>query len=531
APESAAALEARVRDLERLLEINRSLNSARAPHDVLAVLLDTAVDLSGAERGFVLLEKAGRPEVELARGAGGTELAGDEREASRDVARRVMAGGAPLRTLDAAGDARLRDSRSVHALRIRSVLAVPIRVRGETAGALVLDSRHAAVGFDERAEELVVQLADQAGIALANASLIDELERQAEEIRRLNLQLAEEVEQQRVELLEKQSNLELRYRFDSLVGASGPMQRLYRALDKLIPTEIPVLITGESGTGKDLVARVLHYNGPRREQRFVTVNCAALTDTLLESELFGHRRGAFTGADRDRGGLFEQADGGTLFLDEIGEMPLHLQPKLLRAIQFGEVRRVGEDAPRHVDVRIVAATNRDLRALVAERRFREDLYYRLDVGRVHLAPLRERLEDLGLLVDHFLEQIAAREGRETPLRIEPAALRLFTRHDWPGNVRELENEIVRLAAFCDGPLITEVDVLENTAFAEKVAGGGDRAAAGAEPGPEAGTLERLEIERIREALREAGGNRTRAARILGIDRSTLYRKLKRLGEA
>ncbi len=519
------ALTRRVRDLERLLEINRSLNSARAPREVLGVLLDTAVELTGAERGFVLLGKSCRPEVELARGSGGTELAGEAREASRDVARRVMQAGSALRTLDAAGDARLRDSRSVHALRIRSVLAVPIRTRGETAGALVLDSRREAVGFDERAEALLVQLADQAGIALANASLIDELERRAEEIRRLNERLAEQVEEQRVELLEKQSNLELRYRFDSIVGASAPMQRLYRALDKLIPTEIPVLVTGASGTGKDLVARVLHYNGPRREQRFVTVNCAALTDTLLESELFGHRRGAFTGAERDRRGLFEQADAGTLFLDEIGEMPLHLQPKLLRAIQFGEVRRVGEDVPRHVDVRIIAATNRDMKTLVAEGRFREDLYYRLDVGRVHLAPLGERLEDLGLLVDHFLERAAERAGGP-PLRIEPAALRLFTRHDWPGNVRELENEITRLVAFCDGPVITELDVLENTAFAERVR----EEAAGGEPPADSGTLERLEIERIREALREAGGNRTRAARILGIDRSTLYRKLKRLGQ-
>jgi transcriptional regulator with PAS, ATPase and Fis domain len=303
------------------------------------------------------------------------------------------------------------------------------------------------------------------------------------------------------------------------------MQKVYRSLDKIVPTEIPVLVTGESGTGKDLIARVLHYNGTRREARFVTVNCAALTETLLESELFGHRKGAFTGADRDRRGLFEQASGGTLFLDEIGEMPLHLQPKLLRAIQFGEVRRVGEDTPRTVDVRIVAATNRELSAMVREGRFREDLFYRLDVARVHMAPLRERLEDLELLVDHFLGLGAEKAGGERK-RIEPAGMRLFRRHTWPGNVRELENEVTKIAAFTEGSVITELDVLENGAFLERAA----EQASPAEDDADVTTLEQAEIDQIRSALRAVGGNRTRAAEMLGIDRSTLYRKLKRLGE-
>ncbi|MCU0254481.1 MAG: sigma 54-interacting transcriptional regulator, partial [Acidobacteria bacterium] len=281
---------------------------------------------------------------------------------------------------------------------------------------------------------------------------------------------------------------------------------------------------GESGTGKDLVARVVHYNGPRREQRFVTVNCAALTETLLESELFGHRRGAYTGADRDRKGLFEQAGGGTLFLDEIGEMPLHLQPKLLRAIQFGEIRRLGEDVARRVDVRIVAATNRELAQAVRAGEFREDLLYRLDVARVHLAPLRERIEDVGLLVDAILEGLAGRAGVPAK-RLEPAALRLFLRHSWPGNVRELEHELTKLSAFVDGDTITELDVLENCAFHERSPQAGESAASG----PVA-TLEETEVEQIRQALRSARGNRSRAAEMLGIDRSTLYRKLRRLGD-
>ncbi|HHN74124.1 MAG TPA: GAF domain-containing protein, partial [Acidobacteria bacterium] len=367
APEVTRQIQA----LERLLEINRALNSTLELERLLEILVDTAIELTGAERGFVLLEEGGDTAAELARREGGVDLAGEEREFSRSVARQVIRDDKPLISHDAQTDERLSDSRSIHALQIHSILAHPLRVRGKVAGAIVIDSRKPMALFDQSSQAWLSRLADQAGIALANARLITQLRTQADEIRRLNEKLSEQVEEQRVEILEKQSNLEVRYRYDCMIGASNPMQKVYRAIDKILPTEIPVLVTGESGTGKDLVARVLHYNGPRSEQRFVTVNCAALTDTLLESELFGHRKGAFTGADRDRKGLFEQAHQGTLFLDEIGEMPLHLQPKLLRAIQFGEIRRVGEDTDRRVDVRIVAATNKDLSEMVAAGKFRE----------------------------------------------------------------------------------------------------------------------------------------------------------------
>jgi two-component system response regulator AtoC len=212
-------------------------------------------------------------------------------------------------------------------------------------------------------------------------------------------------------------------------------------------------------------------------------------------------------------------------------MPLHLQPKLLRALQFGEIRRVGEDTPRRVNVRIVAATNRDLMQRVEERLFREDLLYRLDVGRVHIVPLRERLEDLGLLVDHFLAELAEESGAD-PRRIEPAALRLFLRHDWPGNVRELHNEVTRLGTFTDSETITELDVLENASFLARAARGEGAAPTAPQQGRSSvETLEEAELKQIQQALRSAGGNRTKAAQLLGIDRSTLYRKLKRFGEA
>ena len=523
--ESAAHAE----KLERLLEINRALNSTLDLPRVLEILVDTALDLTGAERGFVLLEAEGRSIREVARGRGGADLTGDDREHSRGIARRVMKEGQTLLAHDALTDSRLSKSRSVHAMQIRSVLAVPLRVRTDVVGAMVVDSRHAAGMFGLGDQDLLVRLSDQAGIALANARLVEELRRQADEIRTLNEMLEEKVEQQRVEILEKQSNLEIRFRYDSIIGASPPMQKVYKSLDKIAPTDIPVLVGGESGTGKDLIAQVLHYNGPRKKGRFVTVNCAALTDTLLESELFGHRRGAFTGADRDRKGLFDQANGGTLFLDEIGEMPLALQPKLLRALQSGEIRRVGEDTPKHVDVRVIAATNKNLATMVKERGFREDLFYRLDVARIDMAPLRERMEDIGLLVDHFLE-IEAERSDSAVRKIEPAALRLFLRYDWPGNVRELQNEVIKLAAFSESRIITEVDVLENATFLERVRRDRKAPPSPSDGGKEIVTLGQSEIDQIREALRKTQGNRTRAAELLGIDRSTLYRKLKKLDD-
>ncbi len=518
------AYERTLENTRRLLEINRMLNSTLELDVLLRLLLDTAIDFFAAERGFVLIETGSETQVELARAAGGEDLPDSDRQFSRSVARQVIRDDQALLSHNAQADERLSSSKSIHSLQIHSILAHPLRVRGKVAGAIVVDSRQASSIFDREHQELISRLADQAGIALANASLVKELRQQAEEIKHLNEQLQETVEEQRVEILEKQSNLELRFRYDCIVGASPAMQKTYRSVDKILPTEIPVLISGASGTGKDLIARVLHYNGPRASERFITVNCAALTETLLESELFGHRKGAFTGAERDRKGLFEQADMGTLFLDEIGEMPLHLQPKLLRAIQFGEVRRLGEDSSRNVNVRVLAATNRSLAEMVREGSFREDLYYRLDVAEVALAPLRERMEDIGLLVGHFLEDFAEKNDQPEK-KIENAALRLFLRYDWPGNVRELENEVTKLAAFSQGEIITELDILENASFLDRAK---VRKASRSSKKEGEGTLEQAEVEQIRQALKTANGNRTRAAEILGIDRSTLYRKLKRL---
>jgi two-component system response regulator HydG len=297
-------------------------------------------------------------------------------------------------------------------------------------------------------------------------------------------------------------------------AASPAARQLELAIERVAQAQQCVLVLGESGTGKELVARHLHALGPRHEQPFVVVNCGAMSRALLESELFGHVKGSFTGADRKRLGLFEAADGGTLFLDEIGELAPELQPALLRALQFGEIRPVGSDTVRHVDVRVVAATHRDLRAMAAEGRFRDDLYYRLAVLELRVPPLRERREDIGALAQWFLAREASRGGRA--LHLTPAAIERLQRHAWPGNVRELENAMVRLAVLAPGPEIGPEDV------AATALGGADPRAAGALP-----TLALRELEQlaIAEAMRQAQGNKRKAAELLGIALKTLYNKL------
>ncbi|MBI4538923.1 MAG: sigma-54-dependent Fis family transcriptional regulator [Gemmatimonadetes bacterium] len=326
------------------------------------------------------------------------------------------------------------------------------------------------------------------------------------------------------------------------VGASRPMQELFAFVFRVAATRYPTLITGESGTGKELVARALHELSGRVP--FVAVNCAALPEQLLESELFGHEKGAFTGADRDKPGLFETAHAGTLFLDEITELPAALQPKLLRALENGEVRRVGATRARNLDVRVVAATNKEPEEEVRRGRLREDLFWRLNVVSIHVPPLRERPADIPLLAEHFLERTGASTGSSTPvpaasaaspsgaqvgdahpwaaprLRIAPDAMALLTAYPWPGNVRELRNAIERAAALVVGPEIRPEDLPPRIREAGRVA------VLVADASQRQISLSQLERAYILEILRQTGGNKSRAAEILGLDRKTLYRKLE-----
>jgi len=336
----------------------------------------------------------------------------------------------------------------------------------------------------------------------------EERERLARENRRLRSELAES------------------YRLDNLVVASPAMQEVMRSVRKVAPQKSTVLLLGESGTGKELVARALHELSPRASFPFVAVNCGAIPAELLESELFGHVRGAFTDARRDKKGLAVEADGGTLFLDEVGELPLALQVKLLRFLQEEEVRPVGEVRTRRVDVRVVTATARDLSGAVAAGEFREDLFWRLNVVAVRLPPLRERPEDVAALAAHFLARYARLRPELPALALSPEALSVLSAHRWPGNVRELEHAIERAVVLADGPLLEEKDLPDS------VRAGRDRAAPGGaeEPGPSLRqAVQAAEARAIRAALERTGGNRTRAAELLEISYRALLYKIKDYG--
>jgi two-component system response regulator HydG len=311
--------------------------------------------------------------------------------------------------------------------------------------------------------------------------------------------------------------LDERFGFEGIIGQSAPIRRIIQTLRQIAPTDTTVLIEGESGTGKELVAKALHNNSPRKTGNFVALNCAALSEGILESELFGHEKGAFTGAMTARKGRFEHADGGTLFLDEVGDMPMATQIKLLRVIENREIVRVGSNDPRRVDVRLVSATNQKLDELVKAGRFREDLYFRLKVVRIVLPPLRGRREDIPLLTDHFIRRLAAEHGK--PITgITPEAQRLLNAYDWPGNVRELINTLETMVVLATGPTLDVADVPPEIRPA-----GAEPAAPTVRAGIRLDEAEQLLIE---QTLRETGGNRVKAAEILGIGERTLYRKIK-----
>ena len=326
----------------------------------------------------------------------------------------------------------------------------------------------------------------------------------------------------------------------SIVGASPKMQRIFKLVSKVAPTDSTVLITGESGTGKELVARSLHLQSKRAAGPFVPVNVGAIPETLIESELFGAARGAYTGAVSDRIGLIEEADHGTLFLDEIGDMPLTTQVKVLRTLENNEVRRLGDSATRLVDVRVIAATHRDLIAEVAQGRFRQDLYYRLNVVQIDLPPLRERREDIGLLASYFLDRVRRREARPA-LEFSPEVESLLERYDYPGNVRELENAIEHAVAVADGTKILPADLpaalraprlLPTNAAAARAQPERDAfaaPAAAAVPEHDTWSLADVEREHILRVLARHDGNATSAAKQLGISRTTLWRKLREYG--
>jgi DNA-binding NtrC family response regulator len=329
----------------------------------------------------------------------------------------------------------------------------------------------------------------------------------------------------RERLLEVEADVAGRFEFHGMIGRSAVMQQLFDSIRRLAPHIRTVLVTGETGTGKELVAKALHELGARRARKFVTVNCSAVVENLFESELFGHARGAFTGATETKVGLFEHADHGTLFLDEAGELPLALQAKLLRAVELGEVQRVGSLESRRVDVQVIAATNRDLRVEVAAGRFRPDLFYRLSIIEIHLLPLRERRDDIPYLTARFIRELAARLNR--PITgVSAGAERLLQQAPWAGNIRELKNVIERACILSEGRILGERELQD--AMRPGQTASPDASASSGSAGQDRQRLSTAQKEQIERVLREAGGNKAAAAKLLGVSRRSLYRWLERL---
>lgn len=519
----------------RLLEVNKRLSSQHQVERLLEYVMDSAVLLSGAERGFLLLaggEGAKDVEVMVARNLDQENIKRTRMKISHGIARKVIETGEAVLTIDAMADDRYRDQLSVHDLKLRSVLCLPLIHRTGVLGALYLDNRFRTQAFQDDTVGTMEAFCDQAAIALANARLMEAmeassqaLERSRQDVEALNARLQEDLAHRTQELEEthrvvvrQRTQLQERHRYDSIIGDSEALGPVFDTMDRLLDNTIPVLIEGESGTGKELVARAIHFTGSRKEGPFVAINCGAIPANLLESELFGHVRGAFTGATHDKKGVFQAAQLGTLLLDELGELPLEMQVALLRVLQSGEVRPVGSTDVMCVDVRIIAATNRKLAEEVQGGRFREDLYYRLAVIPITVPPLRERKEDLPVLAQHFIDANRA-AGIGQAHRVGKKALAHLARYHWPGNVRQLEMVLKNASLFSDGEVLAPEDF---EAFPDIAGGSGSSAAAATLSGR---TLADIERDAIIQALEDNRGNKKRSAEQLGIDRRTLYNKL------
>jgi two-component system response regulator HydG len=475
----------------------------RDPEALLGRALDAAIELSGAEGGHLVIKADDAFRVALSRGRT------HEPAISGGILQRVLSEGRPIRLENALEQAEFRHLESVRRLHILSVLAVPVLHEGATLGALYLVSTKVAAIFSEESARTIATFAERIGPPLA-ASL---------ETQRLRDQRAE-LEARLASLGEAGAGL---------VGASPAFAAALTQLERVAPTNVPILIQGESGTGKELFARALHRLSARASKPWVALNCGALPESLLESELFGHVKGAFTGA-LARAGRFAAADGGTIFLDELGELPLACQVRLLRVLQEGEIQRVGSDRPHSVDVRVVAATNRDPKAQIASGEFREDLYYRLAAVTLEVPPLRAREGDVRLLTEHFLSRHSAALGR-ADVRLTPHAHEALAAYPWPGNVRELENVIRRALIFARTNLVDVDDLpaeLRGEPTSAPTSPGSPTTRGDLQAAKRAATA-RIEKAFVEGILRESEGNVAEAARKADFNRSSLHELIKKHG--
>ncbi|UCH84797.1 MAG: sigma 54-interacting transcriptional regulator [Candidatus Latescibacterota bacterium] len=511
----AAERESAVEDLERrfaiietLLHVSTSINSTLNLQELLERIVDAVVEITGGNRGYLMLRDPDSGELTpaLARSEDGNEMPHNSFDLSLSVIRKVAETREPLIITNVGEDEDLKDKRSIVDLNIMTVIAIPLQFEEQLVGVIYADSDRISETFSSSDISLMNAFGSQAAVAIENARRHGELQKIRSSLERQNISLREE--------------LAGKYQFSGMVGRSQSMQSIFEVIRKVASLSTTVLIQGETGTGKELIAKAIHYNGGRKDRAIVSVNCGALPKDILESELFGYKKGAFTGADHDRAGLFETAHRGTLFLDEIGEMPVDLQVKLLRALQDGEVRRLGEDYSRSVDVRVVSATNRDLAAEVEKGTFRRDLFYRLNVVPIQLPPLRDRREDILPLAGFFVEKFAKAMKRPQPT-ISRGAKELLLQHDWTGNVRELENAIERALALAEGRDALDVPQFEHLASPNNLEVFIDEEAS------LKAMLTGWEKEVIRKMLIKNSWNVSRTATALKVSRQQLHNKIRK----
>ena len=516
---SRGSASKRERGVREAFRFNQEILKEKRLDGLVEKIVDAAMSLTDAERGVLVMRQGGCLRVVAAR-SGGRDLVSPDDEISHTVLEKSLEEGVACVTTDALADTTLRSVSSVAELGLRSILVVPLRAkRSRILGALYLDNPFEKAVFDSDDLELAESFCAQAALAWTAAERRRETALHLWQLRRSNRRLKNELRLSRRDLarLSRRAHRQL----DDMVGDSRTMREVFHLVEMIAPTDLPVLITGESGTGKELVARAIHRLSPRSARAFVAENCGAIPATLLESALFGYTKGAFTGADRDRPGIFAIAEGGTLFLDEIGELAPDLQSRLLRVLQERELRPLGARRALKVDVRLVASTNRDISQAIAVGDFREDLYYRIQGAEIHVPPLRERLEDVPLLVQHFLRALA-HGAREKQVGAE--TMDQLCRYPWPGNVRELENELRRAFVLCSDHVIGLRHLSPSVRDWTPAREGRETDHEEVRP------VRELVQDAIRRAMRRFDGRKQDVARALGISRTTLYLKLKEMEE-
>jgi transcriptional regulator with GAF, ATPase, and Fis domain len=483
-----------------LYRVSRTLLQEGEYGELLSGLLDTLIEGLGADRGFVVVREAGEFRATAARNFRSEALSRAEEAVSRSIARSVMESGRAVLIGDASMNEPYSKQPSIQQLSLRSVLCAPLVTSDEAFALIYLENRQVANCFREEQRNLLDEVCALAAPRLRSAVAMNQAQRRAEALEQAHSQS------------------------DGILTADPGMESLLRTVYQIATTDLPVLIEGETGTGKELIARAVYRHSARVKGPFIALNCAAIPEALIGSELFGFVQGAFTGANRDRVGFVGAAHRGTLFLDEIGDLPLDLQPHLLRVLQSGEFTRLGNTRVEHVDVRFIAATNRDLESEVRAGRFRADLFFRLSAITLRLPPLRDRPHDIRLLAEHFARTAAARYGRPTP-RLAEDCLSALTAYSFPGNVRELESEMARLAALASADVLCGADLLNERI---RKRSNGESSASSSSSAVAPMSLHEMEKQLIFSVLQHTGGNRTRAAEVLGISREGLRTKLQRL---